>query len=130
MRRFSGGRPAWNFVKQPHALVSSVVFPAAASPPAAAERPIALWLLACCAMIFLMVVIGGITRLTLSGLSITEWKPVIGIVPPLVAPPTGPPSSRSTRQIPQYRAIHFAMTLGRVQEHLSSGNTCTGYWAG
>ena len=37
----------------------------------------------CCAMIFAMVVIGGITRLTESGLSITEWKPISGIIPPL-----------------------------------------------
>jgi heme a synthase len=48
-------------------------------------RPIAVWLLICCAMIFVMVVIGGVTRLTWSGLSITEWQPVTGIVPPLSA---------------------------------------------
>ncbi len=46
---------------------------------------VAIWLFACCALIFLMVVVGGITRLTLSGLSITEWKPVIGVLPPLSA---------------------------------------------
>lgn len=44
---------------------------------------IACWLFICCAMVFCMVVVGGITRLTESGLSITEWKPVVGIVPPL-----------------------------------------------
>jgi len=48
-------------------------------------RPVAIWLLVCCAMIFAMVVIGGITRLTWSGLSITEWQPVKRIVPPLSA---------------------------------------------
>ena len=46
---------------------------------------VATWLFVCCALIFLMVVIGGITRLTLSGLSITEWKPVVGVLPPLSA---------------------------------------------
>jgi len=48
-------------------------------------RPLAIsnWLLAVAAMVFLMVVVGGITRLTESGLSITEWKPVTGAIPPL-----------------------------------------------
>jgi cytochrome c oxidase assembly protein subunit 15 len=61
-------------------------------------------------LIFLMVVVGGITRLTLSGLSITEWKPVIGIVPPLSAADWAVEFARY-RQIPEYRAIHFAMSL-------------------
>ena len=47
------------------------------------ERMIAGWLLACAAMIFLMVVLGGVTRLTESGLSITEWQPITGVLPPL-----------------------------------------------
>ncbi len=44
---------------------------------------IAAWLFLCCFCIFIMVVIGGITRLTESGLSITQWQPVSGIIPPL-----------------------------------------------
>ena len=50
-----------------------------------ARRPLAIsnWLMAVAAMVFLMVVVGGITRLTESGLSITEWKPVTGAIPPL-----------------------------------------------
>jgi heme a synthase len=49
------------------------------------RRPLAIsnWLLAVAGMVFLMVVVGGITRLTESGLSITEWKPVSGAIPPL-----------------------------------------------
>ena len=52
---------------------------------APAKRPLAIsnWLLAVAALVFLMVVVGGITRLTESGLSITEWKPVTGAIPPL-----------------------------------------------
>ena len=48
-------------------------------------RPIAIanWLLAVAALVFVMVVVGGITRLTESGLSITEWAPVTGAIPPL-----------------------------------------------
>jgi heme a synthase len=71
---------------------------------------IAAWLFACCAMIFLMVVVGGITRLTLSGLSITEWKPVIGIVPPLSAADWSAEFAKY-QQIPEYRIIHSAMSL-------------------
>jgi len=47
------------------------------------NRQIAFWLLACCSLIFLMVVVGGVTRLTHSGLSMTDWQPLIGAVPPL-----------------------------------------------
>ncbi|MFI4988718.1 MAG: COX15/CtaA family protein [Alphaproteobacteria bacterium] len=47
------------------------------------DRAVAYWLLACCAMVFAMVVIGGITRLTHSGLSIVTWDPIMGALPPL-----------------------------------------------
>ena len=52
---------------------------------APAKQPLAIanWLLAVASLVFLMVVVGGITRLTESGLSITEWKPVSGAIPPL-----------------------------------------------
>ena len=55
------------------------------APPAspAATRPVALWLFALCAMIFAMVVLGGVTRLTHSGLSMVEWRPILGWLPPL-----------------------------------------------
>src|SRR5689334_19907291 len=51
----------------------------------AEPRPLAIarWLLGVAGLVFLMVVVGGITRLTESGLSITEWKPVSGAIPPL-----------------------------------------------
>jgi heme a synthase len=72
--------------------------------------PVAAWLFACCALIFSMVVVGGITRLTLSGLSITEWKPVIGAIPPLSAADWAAEFAKY-KQIPEYQAIHSAMTL-------------------
>ena len=55
------------------------------APPAAHPRPLALarWLLAVSALVVAMVAVGGITRLTESGLSITSWEPVTGILPPL-----------------------------------------------
>jgi heme a synthase len=77
-------------------------------------RPIALWLLCCCAMIFAMVVIGGITRLTLSGLSITEWQPVVGILPPL-SPAAWVAEFDKYRHIPQYRLVNYGMSLDQFK---------------
>ncbi len=111
MRRFSDDRPSPEPVKQPSAPVSSIALPAAA----AAERPIAYWLLACCAMMFLIVVIGGVTRLTESGLSITEWQPVGGVLPPL-GEGQWQAEFDKYRAIPQYRAIHPDMTLGEFKQ--------------
>jgi len=58
-----------------------------ARPAEARPRPdaIALWLMIVAALVFLMVVVGGITRLTESGLSITRWEPISGAIPPLGA---------------------------------------------
>ncbi len=86
--------------------------PAAEHPNAAApgHRAVAIWLLCCCAMIFAMVVIGGITRLTLSGLSITEWEPVIGAVPPL-SPEAWAGEFEKYRRTTQYRLINYGMGL-------------------
>ena len=47
------------------------------------NRSVARWLLVCCALVFVMVVLGGVTRLTGSGLSMVDWRPVTGILPPL-----------------------------------------------
>ena len=47
------------------------------------NRRIAQWLLVCCALVFVMVVLGGVTRLTGSGLSMVDWRPVTGFLPPL-----------------------------------------------
>ena len=52
------------------------------SRPAAASRGVAAWLFVCCALVFAMVVVGGVTRLTHSGLSIVEWQPIVGTLPP------------------------------------------------
>jgi len=47
------------------------------------NRVLASWLLVCCALVFAMVVLGGVTRLTGSGLSMVDWKPIMGALPPL-----------------------------------------------
>jgi heme a synthase len=77
----------------------------------AAGRSVAIWLLGCCAAIFAMVVIGGVTRLTWSGLSITEWQPVTGIVPPL-SDAAWQAEFAKYRQIPQFKLLNAGMSLG------------------
>lgn len=63
---------------------STIGAPAAASRGGRAEaRAVGWWLVAVAAMVFVMVAIGGMTRLTESGLSITEWQPIAGTLPPL-----------------------------------------------
>lgn len=93
-------------------------FSAAAVPrattPAAANRAIAYWLIGCAAMIFLMVVIGGITRLTESGLSITEWQPIAGVLPPL-SKAAWRDAFAQYQAIPQFHAIHADMTLAQFK---------------
>ena len=65
-------------------------------------------------MIFAMVVIGGITRLTLSGLSITEWQPVTGILPPL-SDAAWTTEFEKYQAIPQYRQLNLGMTLAEFK---------------
>ena len=47
------------------------------------RKPVAVWLLSVCSLIFFMIVLGGVTRLTESGLSMVNWHPVTGWLPPL-----------------------------------------------
>ncbi|MDH5738520.1 MAG: COX15/CtaA family protein [Gammaproteobacteria bacterium] len=47
------------------------------------RKAIAAWLIVVCITIFLMVIVGGVTRLTNSGLSMVDWKPIMGVIPPL-----------------------------------------------
>jgi cytochrome c oxidase assembly protein subunit 15 len=77
-------------------------------------RPVRLWLYVIAALVGLMVIIGGTTRLTGSGLSITEWKPVTGIVPPLTQS-DWQAEFEKYRMIPQYRQINRGMSLGEFQ---------------
>ena len=74
------------------------------------RRAIAIWLFTCAALIFAMVVIGGITRLTESGLSITEWKPVTGTFPPM-SETEWQAEFEKYRQIPEYREKNLGMSL-------------------
>jgi cytochrome c oxidase assembly protein subunit 15 len=79
-----------------------------------APRAIANWLFFVAFLVFFMVVVGGITRLTESGLSITEWKPVSGAIPPLTAA-DWQAAFDAYKRVPQYAAIHSGMTLSQFQ---------------
>ncbi len=80
----------------------------------ARPRAIAACLFTVAALVFFMVVVGGITRLTESGLSITEWKPISGALPPLGSA-AWERAFAAYRQVPQYAAIHSDMTLAQFK---------------
>lgn len=76
----------------------------------ARPRAVAAWLFVIAGMILAMVAVGGITRLTQSGLSITQWKPISGIVPPL-NDAQWQAEFANYQRIPQYRQLNAGMTL-------------------
>jgi cytochrome c oxidase assembly protein subunit 15 len=80
------------------------------SPPTARPAALAAWLFAVAGLVFAMVVVGGITRLTESGLSITEWRPVTGALPPLNEA-AWMAEFEKYRQTPEYREINRGMSL-------------------
>ena len=89
-------------------------FPNVTPVSAGADRPgqgaVRAWLWIVAALVFAMVVVGGATRLTESGLSITEWKPVTGAIPPL-SDADWAAAFEKYRQIPQYRELFPTMDL-------------------
>jgi cytochrome c oxidase assembly protein subunit 15 len=74
------------------------------------RRQVAGWLLTCAALLFAIVLVGGITRLTRSGLSIVEWQPLIGALPPL-SEAAWQELFAKYQQTPEYRLVNHAMTL-------------------
>jgi len=83
--------------------------------PAIARRPLVrAWLLAVAALMVLTLVVGGATRLTESGLSIVEWKPVTGVMPPLSAEAWRAEFDKY-QQIPQYRERIGGMSLNEFK---------------
>jgi cytochrome c oxidase assembly protein subunit 15 len=75
-----------------------------------ASHRVAAWLFLCCALVFAMVVVGGVTRLTGSGLSIVEWQPIVGTLPPL-SDADWQQTFEKYQQTPQYRLINQRITL-------------------
>jgi heme a synthase len=79
-----------------------------------AKPLIRLWLKIVAAMIFIMVIVGGATRLTNSGLSITEWQPILGAIPPLNAADWQAAFAKY-QQSPQYKLQNVGMEMGAFQ---------------
>lgn len=74
------------------------------------DRAVRFWLIAVAALVFAMIAVGGATRLTGSGLSITEWQPILGVIPPLSEADWQSAFSKY-KEIPQYRLVNEGMTL-------------------
>tara|TARA_R110002110_G_scaffold71027_3_gene190004 strand:- start:4235 stop:5269 length:1035 start_codon:yes stop_codon:yes gene_type:complete len=86
----------------------------AAETAEANRRIIAIWLLCVAALVFIMVVVGGLTRLTESGLSITEWKPVTGALPPM-SETEWRAEFDLYKRIPQYELMNKGMALSEFK---------------
>lgn len=78
--------------------------------PAPKLRAVRIWLIAVAALIIGTLIVGGATRLTESGLSIVEWKPITGTLPPLTAKQWSD-EFEAYKTIPQYREMNFGMSL-------------------
>jgi len=98
----------------PDTSVAPTASAPAAAPAAAGHRAVAAWLLVCCALVFAMVVVGGVTRLTHSGLSIVEWQPIVGTLPPL-SDAAWQDAFEKYKLTPEYRQVNHAMSLGEFK---------------
>ncbi len=78
--------------------------------PSDASRPVRLWLWCVAALVFVTVIVGGATRLTESGLSIVEWRPVTGMLPPL-SQADWAAEFEKYKVIPQYELVNRGMSL-------------------
>lgn len=78
--------------------------------PANRQKIIGVWLLLIAGMVLLMIILGGITRLTESGLSITDWKPLVGAIPPLSVEEWNVEFDKY-KQSPEYQKLNFGMSL-------------------
>jgi cytochrome c oxidase assembly protein subunit 15 len=92
----------------------AVLLPASVSARPDGLRPVRIWLGFLIVLVFAMVLVGGATRLTESGLSITEWKPVTGAVPPLSAA-AWQADFELYRGSPQYELLNQGMSLAEFQ---------------
>ena len=95
---------------------STLVNPQALARSAQPRRPQAIsnWLLIVAGLVFLMVVVGGITRLTESGLSITEWRPITGVLPPLSAEQWNQ-AFELYKQTPEYQQVNGPAGMGLAE---------------
>lgn len=73
-------------------------------------KPVIVWLITVCLLIQAIVIVGGITRLTHSGLSMVDWQPIMGVVPPLEAE-AWEATFEAYKQYPEYRKVNLNMSL-------------------
>ncbi len=78
------------------------------------RKQITVWLIACAALVFIMVVLGGAVRLTGSGLSIVDWQPLMGSIPPLNEHAWNQ-AFEQYRQFPEYKLINHSITLAEFR---------------
>lgn len=83
-------------------------------PPAGQLRAIGIWLLAVAGLVFVMIVLGGVTRLTESGLSMVEWRPVTGWLPPL-SMEGWERAFAAYKAFPEYQKVNAGMSLSAFQ---------------
>ena len=88
--------------------------PHAGGPTLRQKAAVRVWLWLMAALVFAMIVVGGATRLTDSGLSITEWQPLLGAIPPLNEA-DWMAAFEKYRQIPQYQQVNKGMSLSEFQ---------------
>ena len=93
------------------------------------RRAVGVWLLVVAAMIAAMVLVGGLTRLTGSGLSITQWHPISGVIPPM-SHRAWEAEFDNYKQIPQYTAREPGHDAAPSSRASSGGNGATACWAG
>ena len=74
------------------------------------RRAIAVWLFVCCFMVFSTLIVGGVTRLTHSGLSIVEWQPLVGAIPPITEA-DWQEVFQKYQQTPEYQKVNHKMSL-------------------
>jgi len=96
-------------------MTSASLNPLFSSPPNDSARRVIIWWLYCVAfMVFVMVVLGGVTRLTQSGLSMVEWRPVTGWLPPMTEA-LWEETFAKYQEFPEYREKNLGMTLAEFK---------------
>ena len=78
------------------------------------DRAVGVWLLVCCFLVFAMVVLGGVTRLTGSGLSMVRWAPLSGAIPPITAV-AWKAEFHHYQQSPQFQKVNHQMTVNEFK---------------
>ncbi len=79
-----------------------------------AQKQITIWLISACLLIFIMVIVGGITRLTRSGLSMVEWQPISGVIPPMTDS-AWQEEFEKYQQFPEYKKLNQGMILSQFK---------------